>query len=306
MALVPGIIALLIQTSRSKSQKDKLRVKILSYLILFLELLVLYFTYSYGAWLGLAAALFFVILSESRGRAEGSVVPSVGSGPIKRIVRCALIALTIFALIFITQLSNPKLQHILNGDYYSSLHSRLMIWQSAWLISKDHWLAGVGAGNFQQAYLDYQSRFSEPYIEWAVPMPHNIFLAFLTQLGIVGLVSFIIILILSLVRVVIPAFEPESRRRTERKPGNNLKAFSGSRIFGRLWRPSSGMTTKDSLTLWACVYITYIVIHGLIDTPYFKNDLAILFWLAIAAIWTGKEAEKPSKKYVTLGKTGEK
>jgi len=26
----------------------------------------------------------------------------------------------------------------------------------------------------------------------------------------------------------------------------------------------------------------YILLHGLIDTTYFKNDLAVVFWLAVA------------------------
>ena len=48
----------------------------------------------------------------------------------------------------------------------------------------------------------------------------------------------------------------------------------------------------DPLTLWAFAYLIYTIIHGLIDTPYFKNDLAIVFWLALAAIWASQPKQK--------------
>jgi putative inorganic carbon (HCO3(-)) transporter len=228
--------------------------KILYLLLLALELLLLYLTYSYGTWISIiVASLLTVILNffchpERAQRAEGSL-------SIKR-----LLLIIIFGALALSQYNNPKLQHIVNSDYYSSLHSRIMIWQSALLVSRDHWLTGVGAGNFQQAYLDYQSRFPEPYIEWAVPQPHNIFLAFLTQLGIIGLISFILIVLLTLF-IVIPA-----------KAGIQKSNFK--------------LRITDPLTLWATAYLVYLIVHGLVDTPYFKNDLAILFWLALAIIWS--------------------
>lgn len=42
--------------------------------------------------------------------------------------------------------------------------------------------------------------------------------------------------------------------------------------------------------------IVAILVHGLVDVPYFKNDLAILFWLLILVTMHGgnKSAEKPS------------
>ena len=207
-----------------------------------------------------------------------------------------------------------------------------MIWQSAWKICKDHWWSGVGVGNFQEAYLNYQKYFPEPYIEWAVPMPHNIFLAFQTQLGIIGLIAFILIVILSFTRIFVipvqgglPARLAEADGRTPPKPlatereaqagrqgiqeKNSLKIgiwkFIGNwdLRFGNL---KNKLSKLDSLSLWAFAYLVYIILHGLIDTPYMKNDLAILFWLALAVIWGVKLTKERSKKYVTMDKTGEK
>ena len=247
MALVPGILALIVLIRRGVTGNEKLETNITCslatrYSLLItglLELIILYFTYSYGAWLALIAAAGLIIFIE-KGQAAFS----------KKSLPYYLITALILGLLCISQLNNPKLQHILSGDYYSSLHSRLMIWQSALLISQDHWLTGVGADNFQQAYLSYQSRFSEPYLEWSAPQPHNIFLGFQTQLGVLGLIGFISIIFFTT---------------------RSVKAHK-----------------YDLLTLWALAYLVYFVTHGLIDTPYMKNDLAILFWLALATIWAAK------------------
>ncbi|MFH1182668.1 MAG: O-antigen ligase family protein [Candidatus Moraniibacteriota bacterium] len=344
MALVPGIIALalLLSSAFLSSSRKRGSREILIVLLFALELLTLYFTSSYGTWAGLLIPLLilFVIPSASRichpERSRGiplkkdSIRPAVltssqysifrGIPPLRSLAATfgrndnkkqlyvkLLLVILLFGLLALSQASNPKLSHIINGDYYSSLHSRLMIWQSALAISRDHWLFGIGAGNFQQAYLDYQSRFPEPYIEWAVPQPHNIFLAFLTQLGIVGLVSFIFILILTLFRIVIPS-ESQGRvegslKQTERDSSTSLRSVRNDNKNKRLgfshwdfignWKLGFGnlknkIDRLDTLSLWAFVYLVYILIHGLADTPYFKNDLAILFWLALAAIWTAK------------------
>ena len=265
MALVPGILALVIPLSSSGSSilsfPRRRESRIVLRLLLFLELVILYLTYSYGAWIGLFVAILFLPHQKSTSPLShpyqgGGLRGGIAEG--KKLIAYGLGLTAILVTVFLSQLSNPKLQHIIKGDYYSSLHSRLMIWQSALVISKDYWLTGIGAGNFQQAYLDYQKYFPEPYIEWAVPQPHNILLAFLTELGITGLIGFILILITTL---------------------KKLMAYG-------LW------LMADPLTLWAFAYLIYTIIHGLIDTPYFKNDLAIVFWLALAAIWASQPKQK--------------
>jgi|GEM_PF-514010 len=284
-------------------------------LILILELFVLYLTYSYGTWLALLIASLFIALSHSvipsedqsdwsKSRdpfripkrdsrpddpvGQASAALRSGRNDKKSLFKGVLVGFLLLALLFLSQLNNPKLQHILNGDYYSSLHSRLMIWQSAWKISQDHWLFGIGGGNFQQAYLDYQKYFPEPYIEWAVPMPHNIFLAFSTQLGVFGLASFLTIIILSILTVIPSNVE-----------GSLLSMFKGflrSSPYHTVRGSGRNDKKTDFLTLWALSYLIYFLIHGLIDTPYWKNDLAIIFWLAIAVIWTASCSSTLSSK----------
>ena len=69
-----------------------------------------------------------------------------------------------------------------------------MIWKSAGLMIKNNPLFGIGPGNFQEKYMEYQKYFP-PYLEWAVPQPHNIFLAFWLESGLIGLAGFILLLL---------------------------------------------------------------------------------------------------------------
>ena len=69
--------------------------------------------------------------------------------------------------------------------------------------------------------------------------PHNIFLNFWTQLGLAGLLWLIFIL------------------------------------FNFFY---SGFKNKNTKTIIAMTAMVAILVYGLVDVPYFKNDLAILFW----------------------------
>jgi putative inorganic carbon (HCO3(-)) transporter len=198
-----------------------------SYCLLFI---VIYLTYSYGAWLGLLGALVFLL---GAGLLKGFLKEK------KSFLYLVGFVFLLIILGFLLQIPSQKFQGILDLSY-PSLKSRLVIWQSAWEIIKDHPLIGIGPGMFQKYYLDYQSRFA-PYPEWAVPQPHNLFLAFWLQVGLLGLVGFIWLLV---------------------------------QFFRSL--------TPKKLSIILMATIVSILIHGLVDTTYWKNDLSVIFWLIIA------------------------
>ena len=129
----------------------------------------------------------------------------------------------------------------------SSLASRMMIWQSAWDIGKDHFFVGIGPGNFQEYYLEYQ-QYYPPYLEWAVPQPHNIFLAFWLQGGILGLFGFFVIVGVSVCY---------------------------------LWKEIQKQKKSDAHTLFLLSFFIMTIVWGLVDTPYWRNDLSVLFWMCI-------------------------
>ncbi len=135
--------------------------------------------------------------------------------------------------------------------------------------------------------------------------PHNIVLNFWSELGLAGLLLFIWIIgkyfwmgirVLSLQshlsgrQGVYSLCHPRASRQQAAKPGDpgvNSKTVSTTRS----WIPAcAGMTTEKGSFVIADKYLNIglicamvvIVVHGLVDAPYFKNDLAVMFWLFIA------------------------
>jgi len=173
------------------------------------------FTYSFGAWLGIVAALgfgFFIYLLKLKKRLAWVILG--------------------FSLVFILILGYLAL--IQRG---ASLETRLIIWQRAFEVFKTHPILGIGPGTFE-----------------GYPQPHNIFLAFLLQTGIVGFIGFIWLLIWFL------------------KTGfMNLASFNDARFI-----------------LILISMMIYILVHGLVDTTYWKNDLSALFWTVTALMVISK------------------
>ncbi len=194
-------------------------------------LAALFLTYSYGAWL----AVFMSIL-----------ITAIFTLYNKKTVFAAIVFAIVFsALIF--QTNTEKFSGIFSER--SSWVSRLTIWKSSLLMLKENPLLGIGPGNFQSKYLEFQKYFP-PYLEWAVPEPHNIFLAFWLQSGLLGLMGFLLLLCF---------------------------------VFKNIW---SILKNKKDALLVAPVFMffVYIVLHGLIDTPFWKNDFAFVFWVCIAIV----------------------
>lgn len=199
----------------------------------------LFLTHSYAAWISLLAALaLFLFL----GRV------SIFSGR-KKIALLLLLA-GVFVVGVFLESGSDKWQSLATLAPRSSLASRVMIWESATRIIADHPVLGIGLGRFQETYLAYQQYFP-PYLEWAVPQPHNLYLALWLQTGLIGLCGFCL-LIVGWIR----------------------------RMSGLLCSAASADTKKISTLL--LTLLTFFLILGLADTPFFKTDLAFMFWLLIA------------------------
>lgn len=104
------------------------------------------------------------------------------------------VSIIFVALISTVLVNNPKFMHRLDtiDDFnkYQSNTERILIWQSAWNMFKDHPILGVGLGqyteNYQQKYISPQAK--EPNLTHA----HNNFMQMLAENGIVGFVGFLI------------------------------------------------------------------------------------------------------------------
>jgi O-antigen ligase len=85
--------------------------------------------------------------------------------------------------------------------------------------------------------------------------PHNIFLNFWSELGLVGALLFVWLILKFL-----------------------LLAF---KLSVRLARASD---RRKYLSLGLMGAMIVIVVHGLVDVPYFKNDLAVMFFIFLALL----------------------
>lgn len=80
--------------------------------------------------------------------------------------------------------------------------------------------------------------------------PHNIFLNFWTEIGLMGALAFSWLIIRFLIEAILLLKKLDRRDR--------------------------------AITLGLIGAMITLLVHGMVDVPYFKNDLAILFWLMIA------------------------
>lgn len=193
-------------------------------------LFAIYYTYSYGAWIALFLSLLIIISTTTSFK---KYAPSL-----------VLFLFLFFTILFTIQTNTEKFSSLVNFSDRSSAFSRQTIWQASALLIQKSPLVGIGPGNFQDSYLALQP-FFPPYLEWAVPQPHNIFLAFWLQSGLIGFTGFIMLLF----------FIFKTLRQLLK---NKKSAALATPLYG---------------------FFLYTVLHGLIDTTYWKNDLAFLFWI---------------------------
>ncbi len=107
-------------------------------------------------------------------------------------------------------------------------------------------LFGGGLGNYPYAIAPVHNTAQSglPFL-----YPHNIILALWSEFGFFGLLSTLLLVVLTI----------RSLLRSVDK------------------RPDAWILLATWLTL---------IIHGLVDVPYFKNDLAIFFWILMALSWS--------------------
>lgn len=139
-----------------------------------------------------------------------------------------------------------------SGRISDSNNIRYEIWKTTLEIETYDWrnfIYGIGLGNYQNYFMKFTSeRVNYPeYISPNALLPHNLFLAFWVQGGLLMLASMTYILFIAF-----------------RKSFKNQKYVI-----------LAGLTT--------------IFIYGLVDTPYWKNDLVMIYWMLVALAIISKQ-----------------
>lgn len=226
------------------------------------SLAAVYFAHSEGALIGIIASLFvFGIFTNKK-------------------VRAATLTLTIIIIgvaLFYAPLKNLALQKITLNDLSGQI--RQQQWKETFqALSGAKILTGAGLANYKETVAPYHQEgifFNSDNIPnfdavtWASSTlrtkywqpveiylyPHNIFLNFWSEIGLLGALIFIWLM---------------------------FKAcFIAYKLFRLLNKNNS---SEKYLALGLMSSIICIFVHGLVDVPYFKNDLAVMFWIFIAFI----------------------
>jgi O-antigen ligase len=150
-----------------------------------------------------------------------------------------------------------RLAHEFNlSDPNNTFVSRLDLWQATLRMLRDHPILGTGMFGFARSIQPYRGGVYEENLIY----PHNIVLNMWTETGLLGVVSFGWLLV---------------------------QTF---RVSWRGW--TSGPLPWRAIQLGIVLAMAAIIVHGLVDVPYFKNDLALEFWTFLGLAWAGTRAPK--------------
>jgi len=245
-----------------KSPKDKMGQKIALASVIVISLLAIYFAQSYGALVAVAA---------------GAIVFGLLAGKKSRLATIILIILAALTLFF----AGSRDAALIDKLSLQSLSGKIR--EQQWketldMLSGTRLLTGAGLDNYQTAVAPYHQAgifFNRDKIAnfdavtWASSTlrakywqpteiylyPHDIFLNFWSELGLAGLLLFLWLI------------------------GKYLwTCLRLSVALGRARNP------EQYLVLGLLAAMVAIFIQGLVDVPYFKNDLSVMFWILLALV----------------------
>lgn len=215
------------------AERKKIWLRIFQILAIFLSIIAIFFARSEAALLGL---IFVIILG-------GLLL----NKKIRRITGLIIIILIIFSLS--TPLKNYLSEKLLLRDFSGQI--RIQIWKETSAMLKDKPLFGAGLSSYQQVIAPYHQsgiKINGKFQPVEIYLyPHNIFLNFWSELGLLGLIGFLWLIYVYLWQAM------------------------------KLWQNSKNHYPK-TMSLALLLIMLLIIINGLVDVPYFKNDLAIIFW----------------------------
>lgn len=130
---------------------------------------------------------------------------------------------------------------------------RLFQWRETWQMLKDHPILGAGFGGYPTVFKPYHKATAIEIFQY----PHNIVLNVWSETGLLGLIVF---------AWIVGTWIYFCRGRPMRLPRQ---------------APTGSEGDRRGSPLPAMAPLLAILVQGLVDVPYFKNDLAVVFWILV-------------------------
>lgn len=146
---------------------------------------------------------------------------------------------------------------IIRGSASSSNFERICLWQSSWMMFLDYPIIGVGLDHFNVVY---RNGYILPLAkEPTINSPHNIYLHYMVETGILGLLGFL--------------------------------AMIGLQVKYLFSLIQNKFLSKDTLICVICMLVTVIemLVQGLFDALFLSRDFNIMYWflwgVTCCSIW---------------------
>jgi O-antigen ligase len=202
-----------------------------------------------------AVGVVITVMSFSRGGylALAAVVFVLALSHRRRLPLLGLTVLVLAALALVSPIRQRVLIETQNV-YGNTIQSRLDLWSATVNLLHDRPLFGAGLSGFPQRIAPY---FTHLHTQANFIDPHNIILNFWVETGLLGLLAMAWIIGAGLVI-----------------------SWGGWRQGPAGWRPYH---------LGVMLALVAVLVHGLVDVPYFKNDLSLEFWVLLSVSWAGRQ-----------------
>lgn len=166
------VMAFFISLSVIKNETRNKKWFIVPILIIYALIL----TKSIGAWLSLAVCLVILFFLSNK------------SWKRQKLILVILLFLICLVLTFIILSRGERVINL--EDHQNPITQRIQYWLTATNIIKDHFLLGIGPGNFQPAFVNYKTNPSIADAAYA----HNILLHQFSETGILGFMGMVLLI----------------------------------------------------------------------------------------------------------------
>lgn len=177
-----------------------------------------------------------------------------------KLARQLIFAGAIAIILIVAAVPNLRYRLILPFLGEKSAVSRLSLWHTGWKGISESPIVGLGLDGFSN---NWSKLNTDPNLD-SHNFPHNVFLDMWVDLGLLGLLSFVWICGLYLYRGFRSVSSPSQ---------------------GGVAQSAEGVGASFNLIKFAIsLFLLCLLVQGQFDNPYFRNDLALVFWIILSLI----------------------